>query len=59
MDKKQPKVTGVLIKYLEEIYPLKAPSLQSTEREIFFNVGIQEVIEKLKRIHEDQKKTKY
>lgn len=58
MDKKIPNITSTLINYLEEIYPMKSPALTDSERDIFFNVGIQEVISKLKKLKEEQK-TKY
>lgn len=34
---------------------MKSPALKDTERDIFFNVGIQEVISKLKELKANQK----
>ena len=58
MDKKVPNITKTLIDYLESIYPMKPPSIEDSERSIFFRAGIQEVISKLKQLKEEQK-TRY
>lgn len=56
MDK--PKITRTLVKYLKEIYPLRKPSMTSTDREIYYNVGQVDVVEHLANLLEQQEKKK-
>lgn len=57
-EKKLPHITSTLIKYLEETYPLKSPSIEDTERVIFFRAGMREVVDKIKQLYQEQK-TRY
>ncbi len=51
---KIPHVSTELIEFLEQIYPLRSPKMDETERSIFVRVGHQEVIAMLKKHYADQ-----
>jgi len=49
-----PYISRELLTFLEEIYPLRMPTVDETEREIFVRVGHREVIRTLKKFHDEQ-----
>ena len=51
-----PHISKELIEFLDQLYPLKSPKLDETERSIFARAGQRQVIETLKKFHEDQVK---
>ena len=53
---KLPPVSKELIDFLKQIYPLRMPKVDETEREIFVRVGHHEVIRTLEKFHAEQEK---
>lgn len=51
---KEPYISKELIEFLDQIYPLKNPSLTETERSIFARAGQRQVVDTLRKLHEDQ-----
>ena len=51
-----PPVSKELLDFLKEIYPVRMPKIDETEREIFVRVGHQEVIRTLEKFHAQQDK---
>lgn len=49
-----PHISKELIEFLEETYPLRSPRMDETERSIFARAGHQQVIDTLRKLHEDQ-----
>lgn len=49
-----PLIDPKLIQYLKHIYPLKAPSLGASDRQIWLDAGCQKVISHLEHLYEKQ-----
>ena len=49
-----PHVPKELLEFLEELYPLRMPRVDETEREIFVRVGHREVLRTLKKFYDEQ-----
>lgn len=49
-----PPISKELLEFLDQLYPLKSPKLDETERSIFARAGQRMVIDTLKKFHEDQ-----
>jgi hypothetical protein len=54
-----PYVDPDIIKYLDELYPDKAPDLSMEEKLIWFSAGQVSVVRHLKDQHSLQEETKY
>lgn len=51
-----PPVSKELIEFLKEVYPLRMPTMDETERQIFVRVGQQQVIKNLEKFYAEQEK---
>jgi len=54
-----PYIEGSIIKYLDELYPDKAPDITMEEKQIWFNAGQVAVVRHLKDQYRLQEETKY
>ena len=54
-----PNIDKSLLKYLEELYPDKAPDLSMEEKQIWFSAGQVAVVRHLKDQFKLQEETKY
>ena len=54
-----PFIPEDIIKYLEEVYPDKAPDISMEEKQIWFNAGQVAVVRHLKDQFRLQEETKY
>jgi len=54
-----PTITEDIIKYLEEVYPDKAPDISMEEKLIWFTAGQVAVVRHLKEQYKLQEETKY
>jgi hypothetical protein len=54
-----PPITEDIIKYLEEVYPDKAPDISMEEKLIWFTAGQVAVVRHLKEQYKLQEETKY
>ena len=54
-----PTLTEDIIKYLEEVYPDKAPDISMEEKLIWFTAGQVAVVRHLKEQYKLQEETKY
>jgi|TARA_B100001250_G_scaffold407704_1_gene428892 hypothetical protein len=54
-----PPITEDIIKYLEEVYPDKAPDISMEEKLIWFTAGQVAVVRHLKEQFKLQEETKY
>ena len=54
-----PPITEDIIKYLEEVYPAKAPDISMEEKLIWFTAGQVAVVRHLKEQFKLQEETKY
>ena len=55
----RPPITEDIIKYLEEVYPDKAPDISMEEKLIWFTAGQVAVVRHLKEQFKLQEETKY
>lgn len=53
---KIPPISKELLAFLDELYPLRSPKMDETERSIFARAGQRQVIETLQKFHKDQVK---
>ena len=54
-----PYIEEPIIKYLDELYPDKAPDITMEEKQIWFNAGQVAVVRHLKDQYRLQEETKY
>ena len=54
-----PYIDPEIVKYLEELYPDKAPDLSMEEKQIWFSAGQVSVVRHLKDQYNLQEETKY
>ena len=51
-----PPISKELIDFLNELYPMRMPKMDETERQIFVRVGHREVVRTLEKFYADQDK---
>lgn len=49
-----PNIPEDLLKFLDETYPERCPDPQSSERQIWMQVGARSVVRHLKRLYQEQ-----
>lgn len=54
MDHPFPLIPQELIRALEQLYPDRCPTMEMTDREVWFNAGRAAVVKKLRLEHERQ-----
>ena len=52
-----PKIDTELVEYLEKLYPDRAPSLTTPEREVWFQSGQADLVRLLRAILDEQNQT--
>tara|TARA_R100000664_G_C2731493_1_gene121943 strand:+ start:541 stop:750 length:210 start_codon:yes stop_codon:yes gene_type:complete len=52
-----PDLSSSLIKKLDELYPKRFPDLSWSDREIWFKAGQRNVVDFLKKVHDEQNET--